>query len=248
MIIVPPIQPDFALQHEYSIRSQFTDETFDAIVDESPRSFGTLGNVPVSSVRVERTQYNFATTLRGEYGWRDGYTFRVPQAHLTLKGIGETFTQARRDWEHRFHALFQRLYSTPSFEMSSDEATEWKRIRSQIDINAYSDLIPLTAREIGQIRFGAASYPTEIQWVDGRRERILLDRVPRIIAGSRPGQFVEAWVERDPLTKQISQIILAERIGSLHPLNEAQRKARWANLPRAKLPTTDWDWPDRDQR
>jgi hypothetical protein len=123
---------------------------------------------------------------------------------------------------------------------------DWKRIRSQIDINAYSDSIPLTAREIGQVRFGTASYPTEIRWVDGRFDRIRLDRVHRTIAGARTGQFVEAWVERDPLTKQISQIVLAERIGSLHALTQEQAAVRWARLPQANLPTTDWDWPDRE--
>jgi hypothetical protein len=238
MIIIPPAQLDFAVQHEYSIRYVST--------DESRRSYGTLGDVSVSTVRVRGTQYDFLKSPRGEYDWSDGYTFRVPQVHLTLKGKGATFSQARRDWELQFHALFQRLYSTPSFEMSPEEVNEWKRIRTQIDVNAYSDSLPLTAREIGQVRFGHASHPTEIRWVDGRRDRIQLDRVHRVIAGARTGQYVEAWVERDPATKQISQIILAERIGSLFPLTDEQAAKRWARLPKAKVPSTDWDWPNRD--
>lgn len=240
MIIIPPVHLDYAVQQEYSIR-------YDS-PDESRQSCGTLGDVPVSTVRVHGTQYDFFRSPRGEYDWSDGYTFRVPQVHLTLKGKGATYSQASRNWELQFHALFQRLYSTPSFEMTPEEMNEWKRIRTQIDVNAYSESIPLTAREIGQVRYGTASYPTEIRWVDGRRDRIRLDRVHRVVAGARTGQYVEAWVERDPTTKQISRIILAERIGSLFPLSEKQAAERWAKLPKAEVPTTDWDWPDRNQK
>lgn len=154
-------------------------------------------------------------------------------------GMGKTRAAARHEWEMNFHATFQRLYAKRPFEMDQTEAGIWQSIVNIIDMNEYQESATMEMREIGQVRYRALSYPCEIRWVDGRRERFALSQVPRELAGYRPGQWFEATVERTFEDK----LIRISRCGRIAQVADRVPPEFRDEMAPADLAEADWTWP-----
>jgi len=129
----------------------------------------------------------------------------------TFVGHGETQAEASQDWRIAVHAAFQELLHKRPFEMTDQDRREWNVLSEQIDVTAYRNRMPVSIRQFGRVS-KARPYPQEITWEDGSRDKVPLDLVdsPDFVT-YKPGQPLEAVVERDPLTFQMLRIVHVER-------------------------------------
>lgn len=214
--------------------------------DGPVRSVGTSasGRAGVVELRIGRTRYRFLKAVRPRCSW-DGESWVCwsPELGSEHHGRGETPDSARGDWEQRVHAEFQRLYAKRPFEMSYNERSRWQSLLRVIDVYYYRETASLSLQLIGQVRWGTRPYPSKINWIDGTRDAIRLDRVPPELAGCKPGQWIEADVRREPGTNRLICIDQVRRISTLHRLTEMQLARHWTEMPMADLPESDWEWP-----
>ncbi len=157
-----------------------------------------------------------------------------------VAGSGPTAVDAQHNFSEQFHVAFQKLYATPAFEMTPEQQDRWQEFVNLIDIKAYRDSAPLDLREIGEVRYGRADYPSRIDWVDGRHEHVLLEQLPPQMATYPDGQWFEAIVRRRAAGDLI-KIINAQRIPPIVITQAAAEEYR-ASLPVADLPSAEWKW------
>jgi len=154
-------------------------------------------------------------------------------------GRGASPELARQEWKRCFHAEFQRLYAMRPFEMAEDDRSKWQSLVNLVDVVDYRMSTPTTLQEIGCVRHPHASYPSQMCWIDGREERFDLDQVPSQMAGFKPGQWVEAAVERDAAGRLL-RILHVQKIST--PPSDQAAQTIWDAVPVANLPEVEWDW------
>jgi hypothetical protein len=169
--------------------------------------------------------------------WADEFGF-------TYVGTGVTPLQALQDWKERVHADFQALYAKRPFEMTAEEVERWASLNGIVDVLEYRQTTPLQVREIGCVHWDRRPFPSSIAWIHGRLDRISLEDSPSDLAGYRPGQWVDAIVERDPLTSRLLRITHVQRIPTIRPESESGIEKAWDRMATAKLPDSDADWSD----
>jgi len=196
----------------------------------------------VRELRVGGTEYRLLRPVQLAHSWsEEGWVCWARDAGLPYRGRGATVSEARRDWTRQFHADFQGLYAKRPFEMQADEVEGWHRLLALIDVQRYRAHTPVVTREIGCVRYGRLPYPSMIRWIDGRRDRISLEQVPPEVAGFRPGQWIEAVVQRAPTTNELIRIDNVWRIQTIHSPGDLEQE--WRDLPVAELPASEWTWP-----
>lgn len=217
--------------------------------DKQERSLSTsaTGATVRPGLRVGPTHYEFLRQVRALHSWEgDGWVCWSPEVGWECNGRGETPLLARQEWERKVHATFQLLYGKRPFEMSDSERTQWQNLVAAIDVCRYRATAPVSLRQIGQVRWGNRPYPSKIVWVDGGEDQFSLEQVPGELAGCRSGRWIEADVQRDPLTGRLIRIDHIQRIAEVRRLTQSQAAEAWEALPKAHLPTCEWEWP-RDQ-
>ncbi|MCY2991333.1 MAG: hypothetical protein NTY19_26190 [Planctomycetota bacterium] len=129
----------------------------------------------------------------------------------TFIGHGDTEAQSSLDWRTAVHATVQELLHKRPFEMDEQDRQVWRILTDQIDVTAYRNRMPISIRQFGHVS-KARPYPQEITWEDGSQDKVQLDMVgaPDFVT-YKPGQPLEAVVERDPLTFQMLRIVHVER-------------------------------------
>ncbi len=209
---------------------------------------GASSTATMDQLTVGATTYRLLKKISFTHWWDAGqWAVRTVERRLPYIGKGETLHQADDEWHKTFHADFQRLYAMRPFEMASDESNRWSTLVSLIDVAYYRDTTPVSFREMGRISWGRRSYPTSIRWIDGRKDGIPLDSVPEI-ASCKPGQWIEAVVEREPATGGLIRITHVERMGT-PAASRKQVEEYWTRRPAADLPVAEWTWPnDEDEQ
>jgi hypothetical protein len=193
---------------------------------------------------VGSTRYEFVKQVRVLHSWEgDEWVCWSPELGWGCDGHGDTPLLARQDWERTVHATFQILYGMRPFEMSESERKQWQHLVAAIDVCRYRETTPVCLRQIGQVRWGNRPYPSKIVWIDGAEEQFSLEQVPSELAGCRPGRWIEADVQRDPVTGRLIRIDHIQRIAEVRPLTEPQVSETLEALPKADLPKREWDWP-----
>ncbi len=215
----------------------------DAVQALHEHETSTTGGELLAEIRFEGTVYRCPNTVRLNYQFY-GQTWNCWARELAsiYVGEGETPKLARDDWHQKFHSAFQRLYSMRPFEMSEEDARCWETILSDVDVVEYGLAKPLTVREIGCVHFLRTSYPSQMHWIDGRKESFSLHQVPDELAGCKPGQWVEAIVEREPQTGRLLRVVHVQRISSPLPESPSNVRAAWEAMRTAELIEADWDW------
>lgn len=211
------------------------------------RWYGQDQSANATSAELDRVQvgnacYRLVEPLELIFGWIEGI-WACYSDRFDYVGRGSTPAEARRDWEGRFHARFQALYSKRPFEMTSAENRRWGELLSVVDVAAYREETPLSIRQIGQVRYGHMSYPTRIDWLDGGRDNVDLDAAPPEFASCRSGQWIDAVVVRDASTNKLKRITHLDKIATVHTMSDSDAECHLEETPKADLPTTEWDWP-----
>lgn len=155
-------------------------------------------------------------------------------------GKGDSVLAAQEDFKNELHTAFQRLYRKRPFEMNKQEQKQWQRLTNVIDVHLYKTTTPLIVREVGQISNGMISRPYRIKWLTGYNYIIDPHNVPNELMSMKPGQYIEAVVERDPLTHKERKIVSVKSISFRLP-NEQEAKRIWEEMPAADLPEGCWD-------
>jgi hypothetical protein len=212
-----------------------------------PKGTSVSGRVRINRIDVGPTVYDLLRPILVNHSWQDSWLCWAPDFGFAYIGKAEVLPKAYLNWQELLHADFQKLYSKRPFEMTDAERDRWQLLVTVIDVVHYKQSTPLSVREIGCISFGKRSYPTVIKWIDGRSEAVSLGQAPPELAHCKPGQWIEAIVKRDPLTNRLVAIDHIEKISSLHMPSPAKLTNEWEAMPKAKLPHSEWDWPDSAQ-
>ena len=213
---------------------QLEKENIDLRASITGSSGHTLHNFVVGA-----THYRLMNPIRLEFS-RDNasntYICWANELGTVLQGKGATTSIAAQEFEQVIHATFQSLYSKRPFEMDEQEMKTWRTLISVINVSQYREGTPIAYRQLGKVRFGHVSYPSRIEWIDGRTDSISLDQVTAEVAGSRPGQWIDAVVRRDRKTGRLKSIDYAQKIPTPPPPSVSQAKNFWNNLPVADVP------------
>jgi hypothetical protein len=208
----------FAIASPAAYTNDFT--ALALVRDQSDSVEGTQSVTDIFSIREIRvgdTQYALRqpVTILPTIGENNQWICRL-QGCAELVGTGKDRTDAFRNLQEVFHAAFQRLYAMRLFEMDDQDIRIWSYLTSITDVADYKQRTPLQVREIGQISFKKRSIPTQIRWIDGRKEPIYLQFVPDEMAGYRPGQWFESVSHRHPENGKLIRIASCQRIPAIH--------------------------------
>lgn len=236
MTMLGPADVPAAMPYEY----------FGGAFDQQSEYEDQSRNANATSAKANRVQvgdacYRFVEPLQLSLGWIEGMWVCYADRFKYI-GRGQSPGEARQDWERRFHSGFQALYGKRPFEMTSEENAQWGELLSLVDVAAYRQEVPLSIRKIGQVRYGHASYPTRIDWLDGQRDHVALDLAPPELASCRTGQWIDAVVVRNAVTNKLQRITHLDKIATVHTMTESDAERHLHETPKADLPKTKWDW------
>jgi hypothetical protein len=206
------------------------------------------GTIPLSQIQIGEAIYHLRSPVQGEFVPDRGGTWEFWAEGFSpmFVGRGPQTDSAFQDWRDQVHECFQELYRKRPFEMMADERARWKVLEDLIDVAAYQNETPILVRQIGQVT-KARPLPRQITWADGTKEsNINLDQMPDEFAAYKPGQWFEAIVERDPLTRRIRRVRYVKRVPSLRKLSGTVLNEYWSSLPgTTTLPASSRDWTHR---
>jgi len=195
----------------------------------------------IDEIRVGFVSYPLRRSLQATYIPGQG-DFLVDGFSPAFIGHGETQGEAHLDWTNAVHAAFQELLHKRPFEMTDQDRRKWNVLSEQIDVTAYRNRMPISIRQFGRVS-KARPYPQEITWEDGSKDKIQLNMVgsPDFVT-YKPGQPLEALVERDPLTFQMLRIVHVERRRRPSRLPADQEQAILETIGSAsQLEEVSWD-------
>ena len=212
----------------------------------APSGFFPGGVIPLSDIQIGETCYRLRELLNGEFLSAEDFTceFWVDGFSPQFVGKGTRAHDAYRDWRDQVHEAFQDLYRKRPFEMSEEDTERWQVLENSIDVVGYRNETPVVIRQVGQVTRTRPKH-RQITWIDGKTEPFNLDNWPGEFAGYKPGQPLEADVERDPLTWKMLSVRFVRRIGTIHPMTNDELKKFWQSLPTtSSLPASDRDWTE----
>jgi len=197
-------------------------------------------------IRIGTTIYKMLTSLQiiSIWDWIEEAQICWAKELGYYQGKGDTISEAEQNLKESIHLDFQRLYRKRLFEMNESEQERWRLLLNIIDVLHYRQTTPLSLREIGRVSYGRLSYPTKIEWIDGRTDNITLDVVPPELAECRTGQWIEATVKRNPVTKKLICIDHIQKIRSIRISKETPSQEEWESMPKADLAKSEWNWPE----
>ena len=202
------------------------------------------GEYPMDEIVVGRTRYKFRNIVRGCLYPTDvgDFEFVLDSLASYVVGRGQSREDAERDWREQVHTLFQRLLKMRPWEMSADEAACWRSLNTLIDVAEYRRTTPIAMRQLGRIRYLTAARPQRIDWAAGGIDHLAFDEAPPEIAGYRAGQWIEAVVDRDPVSGKLLRIHSVEPIPEIRPMGTDEQSRYLEGLPTFRLPESDVDW------
>lgn len=199
---------------------------------------------PVSVLRFGQAEYHLRHPTYGTFlppcGGNEG-EFYVESFGGNVAGRGRNPKEGYEDWLKRFHVLFQELYAKRPFEMEGTEKQLWDRIESQVDVDRYRANQPAILHQRGRI-VRARPYPEMIEWEDGTREWVHLERMPSEFAAYKAAQRFEAVVHRHPVTYKLLKVEYVKRLPSRKKRSPEESKRLWESIPGSEtLPDSTWD-------
>ena len=218
----------------------------EAVADMSTTGLGITEQLLGTEIKVGTTKYKLLTSLQiiSNWDWFEEVQICWAKELSYYHGKGDTISEAEQNWKESIHLDFQRLYRRRPFEMDESERERWRLLLNIIDVLHYRQTTPLSLREVGRVSYEKLSYPTKIKWIDGRTDNITLDVVPPELAECRTGQWIEAIVKRNPVTKKLICIDHIQKIRSIHISKEPPPQDEWESIPKANLEKSEWNWPE----
>jgi hypothetical protein len=207
------------------------------------------GGYPMKTMRVGGTEYQFRRTLYGRvYPIASGeFEFVVDELAPHVVGRASSAPDAINDWCVQVHAALQQMLAMRPFEMTTEDRARWQAFESVIDTAQLRRSTPIRMRQLGCVEYMHYPYPRAVHWVGGGRERVSLEAMPPEFPAYRPGQWIEAICERDPLTSHLLRVTHVERIPDVRLMSRGQQDQYWEALPTSTLlPESDLDWTRAD--
>ncbi len=208
------------------------------------------GDYPIHAIQISGIQYTLRRTLMGRLSpTGDGrFQFTVESLAPDIAGEGPSASEAIIRWKSLIHSLVQRLLATRPFERDANEHNRWRTFESAIDMSALRRSTPTRMRQLGRVEFLKDSYPRAIRWIGGNRDHVSLDQMPAEFASYKPGQWVEAFCERDPVVGRLLRVTYIERIPAVRMMSFNEQQQYWDSLPTDDaLPESELDWTEHPE-
>ncbi len=179
--------------------------------------------VPISELSDGVTGYPLRRSLVGQF-YATLRELHVDGLSPRFVGVGERLEVARADLELKIHARVQQLLGMRPFEMDAADRRDSDVLNRIIDLTVYRNTSPIIVRQFGEVLYEQTSYPRAIRWDNGYKESVALTQVrnPDFVTFA-PYQPIEAWVVRDPLTREILYITSVVKTARLRSANEIQQ-------------------------
>lgn len=203
------------------------------------------GRYPLRNFRVGSTEYQLRRPMTGRvYPAGPGrFEFVVDALMPHVIGRANTPQAAAEDWRNQVHAMFQQLLAMRPFEMEATDRAKWRSLESAIDSAQLRRSTPVRMRQLGRVLYLKRPYPCAIHWAGGGRDQVSFELMPPEFPSFKPGQWIEAICERDPLTGRLLRIPHVERIPEIRMMTCHQQNQYWDSLPVSEsLPESDLDW------
>jgi hypothetical protein len=240
-ILAPDVGHD-VVPYVYAVRDDLLQR------GRAPASYFS-GRYPMRSFRVGTTEYRFRRPMTGRvYPAGAGVLeFAVDALAPYVVGRAATPQEALDDWRNQVHALFQQLLAMRPFEMEPRDRARWRALDSVIDSAQFRRSTPVRMRQLGRVEYLKRPYPCAVHWAGGGRERVSFELMPPEFPSFKPGQWIEAICERDPLTTRLMRVSHVERIPEVRMMSCTQQDQYWENLTTSdSLPESDLDWTSSD--
>jgi hypothetical protein len=208
---------------------------------EGVRPGRTPDEVTVHEIRVGRARYPLREPAAGKFQpGREGWTFFADPFLPHFVGKGPSDTGALENWCELIHVSFQRLRATCEIRRTAKEQEQWDRLCELLDVTAYVASCPIKLRQRGEV---VRAFPWEVRWAEGPAEQVALALVPDEFAAFEVGDWLEAVLDRHPVTREILYVHEVRPVppGKLLTAEEAGRF--WQSLAQKKdLPESGRDW------
>lgn len=247
-ILAPDVGHD-VVPYVYAVRD-------DLLREHTPPSYFS-GRYPMHGFHVGPSEYRFRRPMTGRVFRVGAGTFEFAVDALAPHVVGRAAKpkDAFEDWRNQVHALFQQLLAMRPFEMEPVDRARWRALESVIDSAQFRRTMPVRMRQLGRVEYMKRSYPCAVHWAGGSlggqtyggRERVSFEVMPPEFPSFKPGQWIEAISERDPLTGQLIRVTHVERIPDVRIMTREQQDEYWQSLPTSEsLPESDLDWTRSD--
>ena len=151
------------------------------------------------------------------------------------KGVSiENREAAIDDFKLKIHIRFQQLYAKRPFEMTEEEHVEWVRLANTIDLLHYRTTTPIKTCQIGCISYKNYQYPYRIKWLTDENYIVDPSKVPGELMSYKPGQWVEAIVERQPVSHKVLGISSIKKI-RFHIPRSGEAQKHWDEMEKIEL-------------
>jgi len=187
----------------------------------------------MQKIEVGETKYKLLSPIKTLISYdpdKKNWECRNLSGQIGYIGLSkDSYEAAIEDFKIQIHVRFQQLYSKRPFEMTQDEYNEWIKLANTIDLLHYKTTSPLKVREIGCISYKKYPYPYRIKWLTDENYIINPSKVPGELMSYRPGQWIEAIVERCPVNHNVLGISSARRI-KFHIPRPGELRKYWDNI------------------
>lgn len=221
----PAMYAEFAA----SIDNRVFDQNFDALASR------------ILSISAGSGSYPLRSSLTASYYPSIG-ELHVERASPLFIGQGCDREHALADFELKVHSRVQDLIWKRPFELSAIDSRDLEVLDGIIDIAVYKNTTPILVRQFGVIKYDRTSIPRAIEWENGYTEHLKLNQVasPEFV-NYPPGQPVEAWVMRDPITRELLFISNIVKVSRMRTEREIEESGFWARIGSVSdLPDGEW--------
>lgn len=124
-----------------------------------------------------------------------------------IVGRGASENAAKQDFCLQIHSAIQDLLGKRPFELSNRDKQLLTTIDRFVDVTVFRNTQSIQVRQYGKIS-KARPYPEEIEWENGTKDLVPVSLVVTAeYVNYKPGQPVEAVVERDPMTFRLRRVV-----------------------------------------
>jgi len=198
----------------------------------------------IDEVRYDDIIYPFFSQVNVRYelsGQKWKYYFA--EVFMPLRGEGETFEEAKQEWERLFHVRFQELYVKCWWERTDEEQRDWEIFETIVDIPSFRIVSPIEFTETGKVL--SVSWTNEnlinleIEWLDGQYERLECPVVSNDAISLVPGNYYAMKLLRNYQTNIVIKILSVDS-SDYRPLTSEEIFLWSQPLSIEGLPDTVW--------
>jgi hypothetical protein len=224
--------------------------TIVAVADFSTASNPELPNRPgavdfraavIPQVIVGGVSYPLRRMFVGRY-YRFLEQLIVDGVSPLIVGRGTSENKAKEDFCLQIHGAIQDLLGKRPFELSNQDTQLLSIIDKFIDVTVFRNTQPIQVRQYGKVT-RARPYPEEIEWENGTRDFVPVNVVltPEYVT-YKPGQPVEALVERDPMTFRLRRIVHINKCKASRIRSKTEENEFMLSIGSSSTAKADPDW------